>query len=218
MPSRKQHDPIGVVVMILQAGEVQLEAVLWEPRNLSPKGAALVCHPHPLYGGTMNNRVTFRAARGAVDAGLAVLRFNFRGVGRSTGAYAKGIGELKDAAFLMDWLQARYPALPLAVIGFSFGAWIGLQAGCHNPRVRTLVGLGLPVDGHDFEFLIDNDKPSRYIIGTRDKFCARDPMKELELRLPATSTVVWVDGADHFFTHHIELIRDLVGEFLKPQF
>jgi uncharacterized protein len=204
--------------MILEAGEVNLEAVLWEPKGMPPRGAALVCHPHPLYGGTMNNRVVFRAARGAVDAGLAALRFNFRGVGKTTGTYAHGMGELRDAVFLLDWLQARYPALPLAIVGFSFGAWVGLRAGSQDPRVGALVGLGVPVQAYDFEFLVDNLKPSRYIIGTQDEFCPRHRMVELESRLPQTSTVTWVEGADHFFADCVDVIRKLVGEFLQSQF
>lgn len=204
--------------MMLPAGEVNLEAVDWEPKHRPAKGAALLCHPHPLYGGTMNNRVIYRAAKGANDAGLVALRFNFRGVGKSTGSYDKGIGELKDVAFLLDWLQERYPTLPLAIIGFSFGAWVGLQAGCHDPRVRVLVGLGLPVNTYDFEFLVDNVKPSRYIVGTNDEFCARERMEELALRLPPPSVLTWVEGADHFFTNQIDVVRRLAGEFLGSQF
>lgn len=204
--------------MILNVGEVNLEAVLWEPKQRPPRGAALLCHPHPLYGGTMNNRVIFRAAKGALDAGLAVLRFNFRGVGKSSGAYANGAGELKDAVFLLDWLQLRHPALPLAVVGFSFGAWVGLRAGCHDPRVTALVGLGVPVQTYDFDFLVENLKPARYIIGTRDEYCPRDRMEDLERHLPQSSAVTWVEGADHFFSDCVDVVRNLTGEFLQSQF
>jgi len=204
--------------MILPAGEVSLEAVLWEPKGVPPNGAALLCHPHPLHGGTMNNRVIYRAAKGAVAAGLAALRFNFRGVGASTGSYAKGSGELKDVAALLDWLAERYPALPLALVGFSFGAWVGLQAACHDARIHALVGLGVPLNTYDFDFLIDNTKPSRYIIGSDDEFCARDKMEILARRLPPASEVIWVERADHFFTRRIDEVRRLVAEFLRAQF
>ena len=204
--------------MIIPAGGVELEAVLWAPEEMPPKAAVLLCHPHPLYGGTMNNRVIYRAAKAAVEVGLAALRFNFRGVGASTGDYDRGTGERKDVAALLDWMHQRYPGIPLAVAGFSFGAWVGLQVGCHDPRIRALVGLGLPLSTYDFEFLIDNAKPSRYIIGTRDEFCPRDKMESFARRLQPASTVSWVEGADHFFTHQVAEAQSLTREFLRAQF
>ncbi len=204
--------------MILTAGEVDLEARLWEPEGREPRGAALCCHPHPLYGGTMNNRVIYRAAKGAAEAGCAALRFNFRGVGASTGSYSQGAGERKDVAALLDWLRNEYPNLPLALIGFSFGAWVGLQVACHDPRVQTLIGLGVPLKSYDFEFLIDNEKPSLYIVGTRDEFCPRNQMELLARRLPPNSAVSWVEGADHFFTHQVDQIQNRIKGFLQAQF
>jgi hypothetical protein len=160
----------------------------------------------------------YRAAKGAAEAGLAALRFNFRGVGASTGLYDKGAGEKKDAAALVDWLSRQYPALPLALIGFSFGAWVGLQVGCHDPRVQALVGLGLPLSTYDFDFLIDSEKPSLFIIGTRDQFCPREKMEVLMRRSAPSSKVSWVEGADHMFTREVDQIRSLVREFLREQF
>jgi uncharacterized protein len=204
--------------MIIDAGEVKLEARLWEPVEARPVGAALLCHPHPLYGGTMNNRVIYRAGKGAVEAGLAALRFNFRGVGASTGSYAGGAGEQKDAVALLSWLRQRYPDLPLGLIGFSFGAYVGLKVGAHDPSVSSLVGLGVPVKSYDFEFLIDIDKPSLYIVGTQDEFCPRDQMELLARRLPRTSAVSWVQGADHFFTRQVDEVQSRVRDFLRTQF
>jgi len=204
--------------MLIPAGDVELEAVLWEPEGTVPRGAALLCHPHPLHGGTMNNRVIYRAAKGAVEAGLAALRFNFRGVGASTGSHDKGHAERTDTGSLLDWLQGRYPQLPLALIGFSFGAWIGLKAGQRDPRVKALVGLGLPISAYDFGFLLDNDIPSLFIIGTRDEFCPDQEMRLLAARLPPTSSVHWLEGADHFFTRQIDQVQALVRNFLRPRF
>lgn len=203
--------------MIIAAGEVDLEARLWEPERGEPRGAALFCHPHPLYGGTMDNRVIYRAAKGAVEAGYAALRFNFRGVGASTGSYDQGAGERKDAAALIGWLNQRYPRLPLALVGFSFGAWVGLQVACHDPAIQALIGLGVPVKSYDFEFLIDNDKPALYIVGTRDEFCPRDQMELLMRRLARTSAISWVEGADHFFAHQVDQVQSRVQEFLLAQ-
>jgi hypothetical protein len=212
------HSSLELTLMLIAAGEVKLEAVLWEPKVRPLRAAALLCHPHPLYGGTMNNRVVYRAAKGAAEAGLAALRFNFRGVGASTGSYDKGAGERKDVAALVDWLSRQYPALPLALVGFSFGAWVGLQVGCHDPRIQALVGLGLPLDTYDLDFLIDNDKPSLFIIGTRDQFCRREKMEPFARRLPPCSMVSRVEGADHMFTREVDQVQGLVGDFFRAQF
>jgi uncharacterized protein len=204
--------------MIIPIGELELEAVLWEPRELIPQGAVLVCHPHPLHGGTMNNRVVYRAAKGAVDAGLAALRFNFRGVGASTGSHDDGHGEQQDIGLLLTWLEQRYPLLPLALVGFSFGAWVGLKAASRDPRMRAMVGLGLPINTYDFEFLLDSDIPSLFIVGTQDEFCPAVEMKLLARRLPPTAAICWVEGADHFFTKQIDQVRNLVRNFLQVRF
>jgi uncharacterized protein len=201
--------------MRIAAGEVELEARLWEPHGVPPLGAALCCHPHPLYGGTMNNRVIYRAAKGAVEAGFSALRFNFRGVGASSGQYGHGAGERKDAEALLRWLDGRYPNLPLAFVGFSFGAWVGLSVATQHHSVRTLIGLGLPLTHYDFDFLVANDKPSLYIVGTNDEFCPHEEMEALLLRLPATSSVAWVEGADHFFTGRIDAVQSHVRDFLR---
>ena len=201
--------------MMLEAGEVSLEAVLWEPAN--PTGVALLCHPYPLHGGSMNTRVIYCAARAAEEAGLSALRFNFRGVGASTGFYDRGIGERKDAAILLDWLGKRYPSLPLALIGFSFGSWVGLRVACHDPRVRVLVGLGLPLTAYDFEFLIDSSKPSLFLMGSRDEFCPRELMEPLARRLPPSSEVRWIEGADHLFTLHVDQVQSMIRDFMHAQ-
>jgi uncharacterized protein len=204
--------------MIIAAGEVELETVLWEPKGESPWAAALFCHPHPLHGGTMNNRVIYRAAKGAVAAGVAALRFNFRGVGASTGSYDQGAGERKDTAALVEWLGLRYPRLPLALVGFSFGAWVGLSVGCQDARIQALVGLGLPLNAYNFDLLIENAKPSLFLVGTRDQFCPRHKMEVLARRLPRTSSVSWIEGADHFFTHEVDEVQGRIRGFLHAQF
>ena len=114
---------------------VELEAILREPEVRPLLGAAVLCHPHPVYGGTMDNRVVYRAGKAVMEAGLAALRFNFRGVGASTGSYDHGEGEKDDASAAIDYLSAKYSGLPLVLVGFSFGAWVGLQAGCQDPRI-----------------------------------------------------------------------------------
>ena len=197
----------------IDSGPIKLEAVLREPRA-GFGAAALLCHPHPVYGGTMDNRVVYRAAKAAQAAGLATLRFNFRGTGKSTGAYDRGAGEQQDVSAVIDWLADRYRGLPLVLIGFSFGAWVGLRVGCVDPRVRVLVGLGLPVITYDFGFLVGNTKPSLFVSGTRDEFCPRPEMERLAARLPSASSVAWIEGADHFFKGRIDQLQQQITLFL----
>jgi len=199
---------------MIPAESVQLEAQLREPAD-PLRGAAVVCHPHPVYGGTMHNRVVYHAAKAAAKSGFAALRFNFRGVGRSTGRFDQGMGEKQDVSAAVRWLAARHPSLPLGLIGYSFGAWVGLEVGCSQPRIAALVGLALPLDLYDFEFLIGNSKPALYIVGTRDEFCSQENLDRLERRLPATSALRRIEGAEHFFAGHLEIIESLVAGFFK---
>jgi len=192
-----------------------LEAVLRQPGHKSLRGASVLCHPHPVYGGTMNNRVVFRAGKAAIDSGLAALRFNFRGVGASTGEFENGVGEQQDVAAAIDWLKGKFPDLPLVLIGFSFGAWVGLQVADKDPRIVATVGLGLPLNHYDFEFLTEYVNPALYIIGTADEFCPREKMEHLSRRLPPFSEVRWIEGADHFFGSHIDKVQNVISDFLR---
>jgi alpha/beta superfamily hydrolase len=122
----------------------RLEAILWKPVARPPL-AALVCHPHPLFGGTMHNKVVYQAAKSLDALSLPVLRFNFRGAGLSGGAHDRGRGEEEDVSTALDFLAGEFPGIPLLVAGFSFGCWVGLRVGCADERVRELIGLGTPV-------------------------------------------------------------------------
>jgi alpha/beta superfamily hydrolase len=179
------------------------------------RGAVVLCHPHPVYGGTMDNKVVYGAAKAAARAGFAALRFNFRGVGGSTGVYDQGAGEQRDVSAVIDWMEGEYVQKPLCVLGYSFGAWVGLQVGCRDPRILGLVGLGLPLDLYDFDYLVDYPRPSLYIIGTRDEFCSRDKLDGLSLRLHRSSTVEKIQGADHFFSGQIEEVETLIEDFFR---
>lgn len=200
--------------LIIPAGDVQLEAQLREPKG-DLRGAAVVCHPHPVYGGTMDNKIVYRAAKSAAESDFSALRFNFRGVGRSTGRFDEGVGEKEDALAAIRWLQQRYPALGVVMIGYSFGAWAGLRAAHAEPRVSALVGIGLPLNMYDFEFLISCPKPALYIAGTNDEFCSRENLDRFVSRLPAAASLHRIEGSDHFFTGHVERVESLVGAFLK---
>ncbi len=163
----------------------------------------------------MDNRVVYRAAKAATEAGLAALRFNFRGAGASGGSFEEGVGEKDDVRAAVDWLRIKYPSLPLALAGFSFGSWVGLQVGCDDPRVTALAGLGLPLNFYDFDFLLENRKPAIYIVGAQDEYCAPERLDRLERRLPDTSTVRRIDKADHFFKQDLELVQDLIRSFFE---
>src|SRR5271168_2910026 len=131
----------------------QLEAILWTPELLvAPRFAALVCHPHPLFGGTMHNKVVYQAAKSLRALGCPVLRFNFRGAGLSAGVHDRGNGETGDVRAALDFLTGEFPSMPLLLAGFSFGAWVGLRVACEDARVQRLIGLGIPVNNCDFYF------------------------------------------------------------------
>jgi alpha/beta superfamily hydrolase len=191
----------------------RLEALFWsvaDNQNEAPPLAAVVCHPHPLFGGTMHNKVVYRAAKTLHRFGLPVLRFNFRGVGLSEGAHDNGRGEKDDAAAALDFFAGEYPAVPLLLAGFSFGSWVGLRAGCEDSRVRELIGLGLPVadiKNRGFSFLDVCEKPKLLVSGEFDSHGPPQTLKALVENLPIhvkeQTAIAIISGADHFFTGHL---------------
>ncbi len=195
----------------------QLEAVLKEPD--SPlRGAAVVCHPHPLFGGTMHTKAVYRAGQALNDVGLAVLRFNFRGVGASTGIHDEGIGEREDARAALDWLEARYPGLPLVAGGFSFGSLVALSVGAFDDRVAALLGLGLPLtrdDRYDFAFLAGVAKPVLVVQGEHDEFGSGEHVARVISPLGSHITLVRVPGSDHYFTDRVDELRSAVRGYFE---
>jgi len=163
----------------------------------------------------MDNRVVYRTAKAAAGAGLVALRFNFRGAGASTGSFDEGVGERDDVRAAIDWLENKYPGLPLSLAGFSFGAWVGLQVGCEDPRITAMIGLGLPLNYYDFDFLFENPKPALFIVGTQDEFCAAEKLDRLERRLPATSALRRIENAGHFLERDLDSVQDLITGFFE---
>lgn len=200
--------------LLIAGRSARLEAILREPPTGQLRGAAVLCHPHPVHGGTMENRVIFRAGKAVLESGSAALRFNFRGVGASSGSYDHGEGEKDDVLSAIDFLADRYPGLPLLLVGFSFGAWVGLQVGRTDPRVQAMIGIGLPTGFYAFDFLVENRKPTMLVAGSRDEFCPRDKMEGLARHLPAESLLRWIEGADHFFARELDELETAIREFL----
>jgi alpha/beta superfamily hydrolase len=192
-----------------------LEALLKEPDG-SLRGAAVLCHPHPLFGGTMHTKAVYRAAQALNEAGLAALRFNFRGVGASTGSHGGGIPEREDARAALDCLTERYPGLPLVAGGFSFGSMVALTVGASDSRVAVLLGLGLPIErdeAYDFTFLANVDKPVLIVQGENDEFGSGESLERHLAPLGEHITLVRVPGADHYFTERVDDMKRAVREY-----
>jgi len=196
----------------------QLEALLWTSRLDNPSVVAVVCHPHPLFGGTMHNKVVYQAAKTLHRRGMAVLRFNFRGVGLSEGIHDRGSGEAADVRAALDYIAAEFPSRPILLAGFSFGAWVGLRVGCEDARVANLVGLGIPVNDSDFSYLLDCAKPKLFLIGGRDQFASRDRVEKLFSRLSEPKQLFFVNDADHFFTNHLPEMAGALDAWLVEQY
>jgi uncharacterized protein len=201
--------------LVLRGPAGHLEALLEHVPDAQPVLAALVCHPHPLYGGTLHNKVVFRAAKAALALGLPTLRFNFRGAGKSEGAFDHGAGERDDVRAALDSLNVRFPGLPVVLMGFSFGAWVGLAVGTTDPRVAALVGLGVPAGPLDFGFLTGATKPKLIVQGTADAYGPRDRVERLYASLSEPKRIHWVEGADHFFSGRLDSVQAGVSQFLE---
>lgn len=194
----------------------RLEALLRLPdSDATPQMAAVVCHPHPLYGGTMHNKVVFRIAQALGAAGLPVLRFNFRGVGRSTGSYDDRRGESDDVRVALDWLAARFPHVPLCLAGFSFGSAVGLPVGCADERVRQIIGAGVPVRSLRIDTLAGCEKHKLIVQGEQDEYGPRDALLQWFEQLPDPKTVEIIPGSDHFFTEYQTELYAAVERYMR---
>jgi alpha/beta superfamily hydrolase len=196
----------------------RLEAVL---NTGSPHAThtAVVCHPHPLYGGTLHNKVVFHAMKALNSFGFPVLRFNFRGTGLSEGEHAGGIGEVEDVRAALDWIENEFP-LPIISAGFSFGAAVGLRAAYSDPRVSALVALGLPAVPvetrmYDFEFLRTSSKPKLFVSGSRDQFGPPGKLEALVNTFADPKKLVRIEAGDHFFEGRLHEMREAVEMWVK---
>jgi uncharacterized protein len=176
-----------------------LEALLEEPEDSIPLEACLVCHPHPAHGGTMHNKVVYRMARGLRRSGRVVLRFNFRGVGRSASSYDNMVGELEDARAALVWLRERYPSLPYSLAGFSFGSRIIMRLGCSVEGARKLIGVGFPTWREDNTYLTKCAVPKLFVQSTVDEFGPRADLEALFETMAGPKELHFIEAGDHFF-------------------
>jgi alpha/beta superfamily hydrolase len=197
-----------------------LEAILDEPSG-TPRAAVVFAHPHPQFGGTMHTKAVYQGTKGLVRAGCAVLRFNFRGVGRSEGSFDSGEGEMDDFRAALDYMAARYPGTALWSAGFSFGAWVALEAGADDDRVSVLVGIAPPVatsvSGQSYEFprTLASTKPKFFIQGEADDVCPIQAMWAFYGKLEEPKELVVIDAADHLFEGKTGEVGEAIEDLLK---
>jgi uncharacterized protein len=187
-----------------------LESLLEEPDDRAPRMAAVVCHPHPLFGGTMHNKVVYRIARGLRRAGIVVLRFNFRGVGKSDGEHAHMTGEIEDARAALNYLRGRYPELPYALAGFSFGSRAIMTLGCELVTPEFLMAVGFSTRMGPWDFLAQCTVPKIFIHSTHDEYGPRIDFERLHAGVSEPKRLIWIEAADHFFAGALEELEERV--------
>ena len=196
----------------------RLEAILWTPSSgTRPPLAAVVCHPHPLFGGTMHNKVVYQVAKSLDALGIPVVRFNFRGAGLSEGEHDRGLGEQNDVRAALDFLSGESSSVPLLVAGFSFGCVAGLRAGCEDARVSQLIGLGLPVNSTDVSFLSRCSKPKLFVHGSDDEYGAIEKVKTLVASLPGENHLFVVEAAEHFFKGKLDQVDRAITSWIASR-
>jgi alpha/beta superfamily hydrolase len=206
------------MLLDIQGPAGRLEALLDEGAT-PPRAAVVFGHPHPMHGGTMHTKAVYQGAKGLTRIGCAVLRFNFRGVGSSEGAFDEGAGEMDDFRSALDLMADRYPGVPLWAAGFSFGSRIALETGADDPRVSVLIGIAPPVkrDGYIWDRTLVSEKPKFFVQGEMDELCPLQDMWAFYAKLKEPKELVVIDGARHLFegkTKEVgEALEDLLGDF-----
>ena len=183
---------------------------------------ALLLHPHPQYGGTMNNRVVYQVYHSFMRRGFSTLRFNFRGVGRSQGKYDEGLGELSDAAAALDWLQSCNPDAPYSwIAGFSFGAWIGMQLLMRRPEIAGFISIAPPANMHDFTFLAPCPASGLILHGGADDVVPEADVATLARKLSLQRGIEIdyrvIPDANHFFNDKIEELTAEIEQYLDAR-
>jgi uncharacterized protein len=216
----KHNVPAGLKTFFLSGPSGHLEALLNEGRP-NATHAALVCHPHPLYGGTVHNKVVYRAMKALNGFGFPVLRFNFRGAGLSEGEHDRGHGEVDDVRSALSWLDSEFH-LPIIFCGFSFGAATGLRAACPEKRVVGMIALGTPVAAegrvYTYEFLQHCTRPKLFLSGALDQFSPKEKLRAVVASVPEPKELVLIEGADHFFAGHLPEMQRAIHDWISKHF
>jgi uncharacterized protein len=202
--------PRRIESLFLAGPAGRLEALLEEPEHDAPVEAALVCHPHPQYGGTMHNKVVYRMARGLRRAGCVVLRFNYRGVNLSAGEFAEEIGETEDARVALRELQSRYPELPVLAAGFSFGSRVVLRLASQEAAIQRVIAAGFPTRIADRGFVSDVRAPKYFVQSANDQYGPRADFLPFYESVPEPKQLDWVQAADHFFAGALDQFEAVV--------
>jgi alpha/beta superfamily hydrolase len=208
--------PLRIETLLLDGPAGRLEALLETPED-APRAVALLCHPHPLFGGTMHNKVVHRVARALRASGYAVLRFNFRGVGKSEGRHDLGVGEIDDARAGLDWLRNRFPGLPYTLAGFSFGSRIILNLGCALPDAYRLIALGFPAKRDPVGVLAQCATPKLFIQSTHDEYGPRPEMEAFYAQVAEPKQLIWIEAENHFFAGGLDELQKQVAEAASVQ-
>lgn len=210
------NSQVAIRSLFLEGPAGRLEALL-NAGSASATHGAVVCHPHPLGGGTMHNKVVFHAMKALNSFGFPVLRFNFRGTGLSAGTHDEGRGEIADVAAALAWLKREF-ALPIFFAGFSFGSATGLRAACPDPDVRALISIGTPVEAegrlYSFSFLRDCAKPKLFVSGDRDQYGPHQALERIVAEAAPPKELVFVPG-DHFFAGHLTEMRLTIESWVE---
>jgi uncharacterized protein len=214
----RMNAPNSIRTFFLNGPAGKLEALL-NAGTENATYAAVVCHPHPLYGGTFHNKVVFHAMKALNSFGFPVLRFNFRGNGLSEGEHDRGGGEVDDVQAALDWLDSEFH-LPIIFAGFSFGAAVGLRAACPDDRVKAVIGLGIPAvpiedRNYDLNFLQSCAKPKLFVSGDRDQYGPRAKVEALVNSLSEPKKLVFISAADHFFEGRLKEMREAVEGWIR---
>jgi alpha/beta superfamily hydrolase len=204
-----------IVSLTLDGTAGPIEALLQERDAHDHDLTAVVCHPHPLFGGTLHNKVVHRLASTLHGLGAAVVRFNFRGVGGSAGAFDRGEGELEDARVALEFVRGRYPEARRWVAGFSFGSWVASRLAAGAPDVERLILVAPPVHTQTFEEMRTSPVPKLVIQGTADDTCRPENLAKVYPDWAEPKRLLKVEGASHFFDRQLAALSEAVLEGIR---
>jgi alpha/beta superfamily hydrolase len=216
-PLREIAGPAGRLEVLLDeppASRISGDGLLQTGAGVPLRAAVVFGHPHPQYGGTMHTKATFQSAKALARIGCAVLRFNFRGCGKSAGAFDEGKGEREDFVAALDFMHERYPGVPLWAAGMSFGSWIGLNVGADDPRVSLLLGVATPVNKYDYGRIAASHKPKFFVHGEFDEICSLKELREFYAKAEEPKEIAIIDSADHLFDGKVSEVGDAIEELL----